>query len=228
MLIKFGSIVVGGRGKLGGQVYSHNRGGDYVRNNAVPVNPQSTSQMQARARLAQFSSQWSALEQEQISAWNEAAVNFPRNNVFGDSKILSGKNLFTSLNTELELVGLVTITDAPQPQEITVPVAVSDLQFDSVSQAIDFQVENTAIGDRLVIRATPPVSAGTSFIKNKLRIITVMAATDANTAVDLGADYVAKFGAIQQGQKIFVSAYSVNEIGQRSPEVRGYAIVAGV
>jgi len=44
MKIKFGSIVVNGSGKLGGHVYSSNRGGNYVRTLATPSNPQTPAQ----------------------------------------------------------------------------------------------------------------------------------------------------------------------------------------
>ena len=223
MLIKFGSIVVGGRGKLGGQVYSHNRGGDYVRNNATPVNPQTPTQMAARAALALFSQMWSTLTQAQISGWNSAAENFPRTNVFGDSKKLSGKNLFTGLNRELELTNQATITDAPAPAPINVPTAVTSIVVNSAG-AVTFEVEGTAVGDQIVLLATPPVSAGTNFVKNRLRVVAIMAATATPTAADIGADYVAKFGAPAIGTKVFVGAYAVNAVGQRSPQVTGSTI----
>lgn len=218
MRIKFGSIVVGGRGKLGGQVYSHNRGGDYVRNNAVPVNPQTPEQMQSRARLAQFSQNWSALTQSQIEAWNAAAQNFPRNNVFGDQKFLSGKNLYTSLNKELDLTGQDTLDEPPMPAEISVPTEIDTIVATSPG-TLTFNVQNTQVGDQIVLIATPPVSPGTSFVKNRLRVIGTMAATADTTAADIGAAYVARFGAIEEGDKIFVGAYAVNTVGQRSPQV---------
>src|SRR5690625_930222 len=218
MLIKFGSIVVGGRGTLGGQVYSHNRGGDYVRNNATPVNPQTPSQMESRALLAQFSSGWNQLSQAMINAWNAAAQNFPRTNVFGDQKFLSGKNLYTSLNKELLTVGQPAIDEPPMPQEVTVPTEISNISAMD-DGTLTFDVENTAVGDQLVLIATPPVSAGTSFVKNKLRVVATMAATANTTSADIGAAYVAKFGAIEENDKIFVGAYAVNTVGQRSPQV---------
>src|SRR5690625_84038 len=218
MLIKFGSIVVGGRGKLGGQVYSHNRGGDYVRNNATPVNPQTPSQMAARAALALFSSMWSTLTQAQIAGWNAATENFPRTNIFGDSKKMSGKNLFTSLNRELELTGQTAIMDASAPVPIAVPTSVDTISVID-DGTVTFSVNGTDAGDTLVLLATPPVSAGTNFVKNQLRVVSTMPATASPTSADIGTAYVAKFGTPAEGQKVFVGAYAVNAVGQRSPQV---------
>ena len=39
MKIKFGSEVVDGRGKIGGHVYSKNKGGAYKRTKVTPSNP---------------------------------------------------------------------------------------------------------------------------------------------------------------------------------------------
>jgi len=223
MLIKWGSMVVGGRGKLGGQVYSKNRGGNYVRNNAVPSNPRSVHQMESRARLAQLSSNWSGLTQEQINGWNAAVQDFKRKNVFGDALILSGKNLFTSLNKELLLTGQTQINEAPVPTGLTVPTSIDTISIID-DGTLTFNVNNTATGEKIVLVATAPVSAGTSYVKNRTRVITTMDATTGSTSADIGADYVARFGAIQEGQKIFVGAYTVNAIGERSPLVKGFAL----
>jgi len=40
MKMKFGAIVVDGRGKIGGHVASKNRGGAYLRTKVTPSNPQ--------------------------------------------------------------------------------------------------------------------------------------------------------------------------------------------
>lgn len=42
--IKFGMMMTDARGKLGGQVFSKNRSGSYVRTKVTPVNPQTTTQ----------------------------------------------------------------------------------------------------------------------------------------------------------------------------------------
>ena len=217
MLIKFGAIVVGGRGKLGGQVFSRNRGGDYMRNNATPVNPQTTFQMQQRAALAIFSRGWSLLTETQRAAWNAAVESFPKTNVFGDVKKLSGKNLYTSLNRNLQLVGGNVENTPPSPGPLGVPTGIIMDNFSAT--AADFQVEGTQLGDKIVIVSTGPVTAGTTFVKNRFRIIEVVTASDPETPVNAFPEYVSRFGSIAPGQKVFFGAYAINIEGQASPMV---------
>src|SRR3990172_240387 len=228
MLIKFGSIVTDGRGKLGGQVYSKNRGGNYVRNNAVPSNPQTSFQMASRGILTSLSQGWSGLSQADRDAWNASTEGFQRTNAFGDLKRLSGKNLYTSLNKELITVGASVLDEPPTPSEILAPVTISGAITDGPTFEVDVETEGDVDDGFYVIRATPAVSAGTSFVKNKLRVISTGNSDDLENTVDVAQDYIDRFGDPQLGQKIFFSCYTVNTAGQRSPEVTGYAVVTAV
>lgn len=224
MLIKFGAIVVGGRGKLGGQVFSHNRGGDYMRNNAVPTNPRTVFQQATRAILTQLSQGWSGLTASQIRAWNSATENFKRTNVFGDLRKLNGKNLYTSLNKNLVQVGESVLTDPPNPDNIVAPIEVSaEIKITATKIDLGDAYEGVATPSHIVIRATPPVSQGTSFVKNDLRVVSAGQYATVTDEEALWTAYVARFGAPVQADKIFFSAYSVNASGQKSTEVIGVA-----
>ena len=50
--IKFGMMMTDARGKLGGQVFSKNKGGAYVRTKVTPSNPQTIAQTTRRALFA--------------------------------------------------------------------------------------------------------------------------------------------------------------------------------
>jgi len=218
MLIKFGSIVTDGRGKLGGQVYSKNRAGSYVRNNAIPSNPRTTFQMKSRNLLAQLSQAWSGLTEQERNAWNGAVEKFPRKNVFGDTRNLTGKNLFTSLNKNLLQVGKSQLEVPPAPADsigISDYSAISNIAEDELE--INVTTENSN-GD-LVIRATPPVSPGKTYVKNLLRVIDYGSATGNAQTVNVLNTYTDRFGSLSENQVIYFGIYSVNSAGVKSPEV---------
>lgn len=224
MLIKFGSIVTDGSGKLGGHIYSKNRGGNYIRTNQIPSNPRTPHQMLNRAYLTFLSQQWSSLTANQIAAWNEATHEFPRTNRFGDKKFLSGKNLFTSLNKNLLGVGLNILQYPPAPGEAAIPVSILpelDLDPDFLFE-LDVEWDNTP--HRVVIVATPPMSRGISNYHNRLRIIKGGDPTTSNF-YRIENHYNARFGTPQSGQKIAVGLYSVNASGQRTVTVTREIIV---
>jgi len=223
MKIKFGSIVVNGSGKLGGHVYSSNRGGNYIRTLATPSNPQTPAQQLGRQVFTTLTQGWSALTQDQRDGWNSAVSQFERTDQFGDVRELSGKGLYISLNKELVLINQPIISVAPSPG----PIAFSgDYQpvIDSTLFTIDMNFEGIPPNPGIVVGSSGPVTQGTSFVKDKLRNIAVN--DDAVAPEDLYDKYVARYGTPITGQKVAFSAYVVNEVGQRGPQLTIFAIVS--
>src|SRR5690606_32580834 len=118
MKIKWGALVVDGRGKLGGHVASQNRGGSYMRTKVTPSNPQSTFQTTVRQLFGSISSGWSGLTQDVIDAWNAAVDDWKTTNIFGDLKQPSGKALYKRLNQQAQLAGYSAIGTPPAKQTL--------------------------------------------------------------------------------------------------------------
>jgi len=219
MKIKWGSIVVNGSGKLGGHVYAKNRGGHYVRTLARASNPQTSAQQKTRSQFTVLSQGWGSLTENQRSSWNDATNQFTRTDQFGDIRQLSGKNLYLSLNKERAIIGLGPLLVAPEPAPISICV-VENVLFD-ISQA-DINIQGSFIESaKYVVVATERVTNGTSFVKNKLRIIYVGEGSSAGTFIpgagQIYNSYVGKFGLPVDNDKVFIGAYSVNSSGQKSP-----------
>jgi hypothetical protein len=213
--IKFGAMMVDASGKLGGQVFSKNRGGAYIRTKATPLNPQTTAQMTIRGIFASISSAWSGLTEASRQSFNNLVSSYARTDIFGDLRNPSGKNLFQRLNQNLVISGQPQITTCVQPSEV--PFAnLSAVTLDSASPAIDLTYNGNTTGSKVVVWATPPLSAGTSFVKNKLRQIAVTAGADGAT-VDLYPEYIAKFGAFADDNNIYFGVRVINANGQASP-----------
>lgn len=204
------AIVADIRNKLNGSVFSKNRYGSYVRTKVTPVNPRTTQQQNFRNRLATNSQAWRGLTEEQRQAWNAAAVNFPVTDIFGNIKLLSGNALFVRLNNNLLNIGQPTIATPPDPAEIpalalTLLVAKSgtpELKVTTVPGTIP-------TGFKMLVRATPNIAPGRSFVKNQFRNLTSIAAATAGPH-DILSAYAARFGNPQEGQKIFLQCYFVN------------------
>ncbi len=61
------------RGKLGGNVFSANRYGEYVKQYVKPVNPNSQAQANARGSFAEALAMWHSLTSEQKQGWQSFA-----------------------------------------------------------------------------------------------------------------------------------------------------------
>lgn len=221
--VKFGMFMTDARGKVGGHVLSKNRGGSFVRTKVTPANPRTAAQAQARARLANNSSAWSSLDEDQRVKWNEAVTSYQKTDVFGDLRKPTGKNLYTGLNANLHLVSSTSIVVPENPVALIDPVELAfvDLSAGSIEIA-NFPV---ITHQKYVIMASPAMSAGTFNFSGKFKVIKITTGTA--TTMDVATEYIAKFGAFVSGQKIAIKMFVVSTItGQKSSGVVISQIVA--
>lgn len=221
-----------GRGKLGGQVASKNRSGAYVRTKVTPVNPNTSFQSAVRQRLSSLSKEWGALTEKQRLAWNEAANSgqWNKNDIFGDSRRPTGKNLFTGIN----LVSLETTNTLL----LNVPRKANFSQFSAVSVAVTADgvvsietnvAETPTLGTRWQIEGTVAVSSGRYYLKNLYRFLSATnVVAEGGNSLSVGAQYQGRFGELQAenvGQRVGLRVRQVLD-GQTTPWVELHAIVA--
>jgi len=222
--IKFGMMMTDASGKLGGQVFAKNRGGNYVRTKGIPTNPQTTFQTAVRALFASISSGWSALTDAQRASWNTAVSSFARTDVFGDLRNPSGKALYQRLNQNLALTGQAQLTVAPSTAEIP-NVQIVSVLGDVSSETLNIDTSGDSTGFEVAVYATPRLSQGTSFVKNDLRQITTIEGTGLAN-LDAYAAYVARFGAPVVGDNIVLGIKLVGPNGQSSPLQTAKAVIS--
>jgi len=109
-----GSLIAQASGSVAGNTFSHNRGGQYIRNRSTPTNPNSPAQIVIRTGLADLSQLWSStLTVAQRAAWDTYAANVPVLNRLGDSIFLTGFNMYIRSNTPRLQAGLPRVDDGP-------------------------------------------------------------------------------------------------------------------
>lgn len=224
MKIQFGSIVVAGSGKIGGHVAARNRSGAYLRTKVTPVNPSTSYQQASRGLLSALSSQWSGLTEDERKSWNGAVAQFSKTDIFGDLKNPSGFNLYVRLNSNLSITEQALITVAPEKVEIPFEAISSIAMAAGAGTGVITLAGAGLDGEEVAVYATPSLSAGTSFAKNKKRFIGHV--TVAAGAIAFGADYVARFGAFAAGANIQVEFKVIAPTGQSSSPQGGNAVVA--
>lgn len=217
MRIKFGSIVVDGRNKLGGHVYSKNRGGNYVRTNIIPTNPNTPAQQQARGRFALASSGWKALTEEQRKQWSDFAGDNKYSDLFGDSRTLSANAAFVRSTVNILTSGITTNAG---PVNVDENVYIEDVKIRALSTLTDVVIDfgtfdGTKMGNgKMVVHITPPFPASQKYATNRFRVLGSYDSTDVtNHIMNIGSDYEAMFGGIQQGERIAVKVMFVKSNG---------------
>jgi len=219
MLVKWGSIIVRGSGKLGGHVYSSGPSGASVHTSARARNPQTKYQMEVRSRFTQFTQGWRNLTESQRDTWYDAESSFSRSNRFGDMISLSGKNLYESINTNRQIIGLGVLNIAPLPSEI--PKNVTTRPVINIGTG-RIEIEGDYVdGTDYVIIGTKQVSNGTKDAGDRSRIFSVNMAVANGQFIGFANQnynrYVSVFGVPTSAGKTFIGTYSISTSGQRSP-----------
>lgn len=210
--IKFGMFMTDARGKVGGQVFSKNRGGAYVRTKVTPANGQTARQSFVRQLLGAISQSWSGLPQSARDSFDAAVAQWSKTDIFGDIRNPTGKNLFTRLNINLINSGQAEILLAPEKQEM--PILEVEAVYNDAG-VMDLQGISNIPGSKLVVSATAPQSAGTNFFRGKFRQIGVYDGATLATAT-LQDNYEAKFGVPKPSANVAFELKLVLPTGQTS------------
>lgn len=224
--VKFSALVSEMRNKLNGSVFARNRGGAYLRTKVTPVNPQTIAQVAARSLLTAFAQSWRSLTQEQRDQWNSVVTQWARTDVFGDVVNPSGSTLYTRLNINIANGGGTAINVPPTPtgaDALTLLTVTADASGDQLD--IAFAPAAVPAGHTMYVEATSMLSPGISNANSKFRKIATVAAAGA-TPFDAHTAYVAKYGDLVAGQKVFVRAKFINIVtGEVSQSLVASAIV---
>jgi len=213
--IKLGAIVVAMSGKLGGHVFAKNRGGAYMRTKITPSNPQSAAQMSVRGAFAGISSSWSALSESARNTFNGFVNAYSTTDIFGDIKNPSGKTLFQRLNQNLSNSGQALITTCVAPTEVPFAGVTSAL-YDISDTIFEIETSGDTTGSEIMVFVTPPLSQGTTFVKNRLRLLETYSGGAAVT-LNIYGEYTTRFDVQPAGANIYVAVKVVNANGQASP-----------
>lgn len=224
--VKFTAVVADMRNKLNGSVFSRNRGGAYVRTKVTPLNPQTTAQVGARSLLTSLAQAFRSLTQEQITAWNNATSQWAGTDVFGDVVNPTGLALYVRLNANIANAGGTGITTPPSPvgasalESLSLTAAVTGDTFDVAFTPASVPADHT-----MYVESTQMLSPGINNANSRFRFIDTYAAAAASPA-NMFSTQTAKFGALVEGQKVFVRAKFINKLtGEMSLALKASAIV---
>ena len=191
-------------GKLGLTVTWKGRNGLIRRTLAIPANPRTEQQLIVRDLLAQQTRRFDGLTDAQQNAWNTAADGYQSTSTLGQSGPLTGLQLFVRINCKLGLLGQDAV-DVPPVAPQFPAVAPQGLVITNTSGVVAVKLTWPGNpGENTVLRASPPQNSAVRACRN-FRIIGTCPAPAAGSA-DITSLYVAEFGAVPVGKRLFVQA----------------------
>lgn len=194
-LIKLGTGIAAISGKVGGSVFSRNKGGAYVKSWVKPTNPNTTPQQAVRTRLSNLSQGWRSLTQGQRDAWNGAATTFPYVNRLGEIIHLQGEALYIKLNLNILAINQTEITVPPLPTAVDAPLTLTTACSDGAGTMTLTFTDVIPAATTWQVFATPQLSAGITNVDSYYRQIDLLVNGDL-TGIDIATEYTAKYGAL--------------------------------
>ena len=220
-IAKFGVIVAGVRGTIGGSTFSANKAGPYLKSWAKGGDQRSTLQTVQRNRIARWAQGWQGITGAQRTDWDTYAALPAQEltNSLGDPYYVSGFAWYVNLNTALQAAGAGPISAAPV---LATPGTSIINSFNVRSTAsglgcfIDFNGGDPTLTMNKAIFISLANSLGRAVRPTRPRFIKigvpagprfVIFTTEINTI----------FGTLQIGQKAFAFIYAQNSEGRRGP-----------
>lgn len=232
-IITFGGGVAAASGSIAGTTFSRNKGGPYIRNRAVPTNPNTAYQQAVRSIVAQLTSTWyGGLNAAQRASWDAYAENVPLPNALGEPRNVGGLGMFVRSNvprlqanpTDLPLVQTApTIFNLGQ---YTAPVFAQpsagggdvDVTFTTGDQWVD---EDDAA---MLIYISRPANASINYFKGPYRYAGAILG-DSTTPPTSPATIDLPFP-VEVAHRVFFRAQVTRGDGRLSADWRGFQSVA--
>lgn len=203
-------------------VASRNRFGQYNRTRAMPVQPRTAAQLAVRANLTDASQAWRALTDAVRAAWAAYAATTPKTDSLGQTVFPTGHQAFVSLFVALAQAGLSTPPDVPIDPPPAPPVITGvDAEDDGT---LEISLSGAVPADTYaLIDAGEQVSAGVTFFRDFRRL--TVAAPASTSPLSISGGYVARWGALILGRRIFFRVRFLTETGGVSAEAVASTVV---
>lgn len=218
--IKFSVGIAAASGKVGGNVFSRNGSGAYLKTFAMPVNPNSTKQQNVRASFGALAGAWRNLTVAQRAAWNDMAPQYPAQDRLGNTIQYSGQQLFVKLNQSLISAGKAQI-DSPLIPKSFSNRSINSLSLEvtagAITEAIVFMSDPGTSDESFIVTITPGLSAGiTKPGKSQFRKVEVFGDASLTEDLDIATTYESLYGVPEVGATVFVRVELLNNLtGQR-------------
>lgn len=169
--VEYGVIITDIIGSIGGITFQHNRSGKIARLRPETHKNPSLAQTERQVKHTGILYDWQQLSGAQQTDWNDFADLHTKENMFGDTKKLSGLNWYESVNLSRDLIDLPNLITPPA---YLLPCAVPAYTV-TINQSkieINLTAPFDTTDNALLIRATNPIPNTTINFRGQWRFIT--------------------------------------------------------
>ena len=194
--MKFKSAVYSqASGSIGGQTFSHNKGGMYVRSRGLVKQTNTPAQQAVKSALSSLTSAWNdTLNAGNRASWNTYAKNTPLLNTLGDSRQVSGLNLFLRYNVPNLQTGGALLTTGPSINNLGAFTPPTSLRSGTLADTFQFNVNlddpwTDVPGSKMLVFVSRAQNATITYFKGPFQYVGQVPASAVTSAILLGNPY---------------------------------------
>lgn len=174
--MKFKGTVIGeASGSLASVTFSHNRGGQYTRQRAIPVNPGSSFQQVIRNTVATLTSGWQGiLTAAQRAAWDVYAEQVLIADTLGEPRNIGGLGQYVRCNVPRIQASVARLDDAPTTYNLGSFTNPTIAALTASTDILTLAFTNTdawasAVGGYMYVYMSRPMNASINYFKGPYR-----------------------------------------------------------
>ena len=186
-IVQFGATVTDITGSIEGWTFQRNRSGTIVRGKPRQKKVATVKQSAQRALLVSFIQAFQQLTPGEKLAWDAFATLNTKLNKFGETKVLTGQNWFTTVNSARTALGLAQLS-APPANLLPEAITSFDLTVDATKIEIDQIIPDSPTDTGILITTTFPNTLTTKIQRSPFRDTKVVSAVPFGT-IDLTTDW---------------------------------------
>lgn len=215
-------------GSLAGTTFSRNKGGQYTRARAIPINPNTPEQAAVRNLFGTLADLWiNTLTGAQRDAWQTYANNVQLIDRLGEPININALSMYQRSNTPILQAGLPRVDDGPTVFDLPSFTQPSPVGIDTANDELDVTFTNTDAWAKeddgaMLVYISRPQNATVNYFKGPYRFAGSILG-DAMTPPTSPAAIPLPFPVVA-GQRIFYKISVVRADGRLSTPFRGFAL----
>jgi hypothetical protein len=211
-------------GSFGGVTRTRGRAGQINRVRRIPVQPLGASRRSlVRGWFAAASRKWATLTAAQQRQWNVYAANHPAVDSLGQTFFLTGAQTYLQIYANLSTISYPIQATPPVAAE-NFHVLITTLNATHGASLNIAYTTGVSVLSRVVIGASRPMSPGRTFCDKFYQIFSQGA--QQTGIINYYANYIARYGQLAQGRKLFVKLTGINHSGVQMSPSYGSCIIA--
>lgn len=222
--IQLGAIISNIKGSISGSTFRQSQHSISIYNK-VGRNFKNANKRNSRAgQFSNLSNLFNNLTEVEQAWWADNSTRFPFLNKFGNSVLLTARQLFIKLNMQLSVTGQQVANTGTMISD-TESTEIESFSVDTETNEVEVSITNRVENSYLCFYAQV-VNKGRMLPNQNKKQVFFIISRSADTSFSVGPEFFSQLPYVSEGQKIQLTCYTINDFGFVSNSSNAFAIAS--